>query len=47
MQRIGIFKARRANTEKEKVLHAPDESQGEYVLYKKVDGTLIYKPVTL
>jgi hypothetical protein len=45
MQRIGVFKARAANTKKEKVLHAPDGTEGEYVLYKKVDGTLVYQPV--
>ena len=44
MQKLGIFKARSLNRG-EKVFHAPRETEGDYILYRKVDGTLVYQPV--
>jgi hypothetical protein len=46
MQRIGVFKARSGNNvSKERIIHAPDGTEGEFVLYRKIDGTLVYQPV--
>lgn len=44
MERIGVYKARTIK-QGEKVLHAPEDTDGEFVLYRDVHGNLKYMKV--
>jgi len=44
MQKIGVFKVRTINHD-EKIIHLPPSAEGHMILYKRVDGSYLLKPV--
>jgi len=44
MERLGVYKARKIKDD-EMILHAPADTEGEFVLYRCADGSLKYMKV--